>query len=77
MAQFLIADYRLEWNLKENKGSVWVKPENKKAFTKIPMTSNTEMLVVLSMLDGPKPIFIDTKKKVFGTVPDTNDIPIS
>jgi len=77
MAKFLIADYRIEWNLAKDKGSAWVKPDSKKTFTEIPMSSNSELLTIIALLDGPKPVFIDTKKRTIATVSQPGDIPIT
>lgn len=77
MVKLLISDYSYEWNLSTNDGALWVKAENDSVFQQFPMSSDSELLVLITMLNGPKPVFVDTKRKTFGTASNTRKIPTS
>ena len=69
MALKIVTDYRVGWKLDDNYGRIKVKLGSSSAYHNVPLTNVGEFQVLLTILQGAKPVYYDTAKKLFATTP--------
>lgn len=67
MPKRAVVDYKVRWKLKANTGEIWLKVEGGRAFSKVPLSSHHEFQALLTLLQGAKPVYYDTKGAYFAT----------
>lgn len=70
MPQLQIIDFIAGWDLDDNNGAIKVKFANQADYQTIPqMNDRYEFHIILTLLQGPKPVFYNTDKRSFYTKP--------
>ena len=69
MAKKIVLDYKVAWNVGRDAGVIGVKLEGISSYKKLPIDNVAEFQALLTLLQGPKAVYIDTKKNIVATAP--------
>lgn len=67
MAKKIVSEYKVVWKLKDDVGGIFVKLGSSSKYQKIPLSNIGEFQALLTLLQGPKPVYYDTTKELFAT----------
>lgn len=67
MALKVVTDYHVGWKLQDNLGGIGVRLGASQNFHNVPLSNVGEFQALVTVLQGSKPVYYDTVKKLFTT----------
>lgn len=67
MPKYLVTDYKIDWHVERDRGRIQFKFKGIRGAKPFLPSGAVEFLSAITMLQGPKPVYYDSDKKVLST----------